>query len=63
LTQAIAKSIQADTGDNSDPLLQRFAVQATGTVHNILDVGCNVRELALRMTEQESTLRDFSVSA
>jgi methyl-accepting chemotaxis protein len=59
LTQAIAKSIQADTGDNSDPLLQRFAVQATGTVHNILDVGCNVRELALRMTEQESTLRDF----
>lgn len=42
-----------------DPLVERFAAQATGTAHSIVDVGCNVRELALRMKEQEATLADF----
>jgi methyl-accepting chemotaxis protein len=42
-----------------DPLVERFAAQATGTAHSIVDVGCNVRELALRMKEQEGTLADF----
>jgi methyl-accepting chemotaxis protein len=42
-----------------DPLVERFAAQATGTAHSIVDVGCNVRELALRMKEQGATLADF----
>jgi methyl-accepting chemotaxis protein len=47
-----------DTRRN-DTLVERFAAQATGTAHSIVAVGCNVRELALRMKDQEATLADF----
>jgi methyl-accepting chemotaxis protein len=38
------------------PLVERFAMEATGTAHGIVDVACNIRELSLRTTEQESLL-------
>jgi methyl-accepting chemotaxis protein len=38
------------------PLVTRFATEATGTAHGIVDVACNVRELSLRMAAQESLL-------
>jgi methyl-accepting chemotaxis protein len=37
-------------------LIERFAAEGTGTAHTIVDVACNVRELALRMSEQETLL-------
>jgi methyl-accepting chemotaxis protein len=43
-------------GVGASPLLERFAAEATGTAHGIVDVACNVRELSLRMSEQESLL-------
>jgi methyl-accepting chemotaxis protein len=43
----------------TDPLVERFVGQATGTAHSIVDVGCNVRELALRVNDQEAMLLAF----
>ena len=40
----------------ASPLIERFATEGTATVHGIVDVACNVRELALRMADQESLL-------
>ena len=41
---------------NQSPLIERFATEGTGTVHGIVDVACNVRELSLRMSDQEKLL-------
>lgn len=38
------------------PLIERFATEATGTAHGIVDVACNVRELSLRTADEESLL-------
>jgi methyl-accepting chemotaxis protein len=38
------------------PLLERFANEATVTVHGIIDVACNMKELALHVSEQERLL-------
>ena len=44
------------SGTGASPLIDRFATEATGTAHGIVDVACNVRELSLRMAGQESLL-------
>ena len=44
------------SGTGASPLIERFATEATGTAHGIVDVACNVRELSLRMAGQESLL-------
>lgn len=41
-------------------LVQRFAVQATGTTYGIVDVACNMRELGYRLHNQESVLGNVS---
>jgi methyl-accepting chemotaxis protein len=56
---ALAELIEtpsAGHGAAADPLLVRFAKQATGTAHAIVDVSCNFRELAHRLSEQDTHL-------
>jgi methyl-accepting chemotaxis protein len=60
-----AAQLQDPTGQlaedaNSDELVQNYAGQATGVVHRIADVTCNVSELSARMTEQIGLLSDVS---
>lgn len=43
-----------------EEFVRRFAVQATGTTYGIVDVACNMRELAYRMHDQERVLGNVS---
>lgn len=56
---ALAKLVEASSPGASsvdDSLVARFAKEATGAAHAIVDVSCNFRELAQRITEQEAHL-------
>jgi methyl-accepting chemotaxis protein len=58
MAQALKASPQdlARETDQPAPLVERFATEATGAAHGIVDVACNARELAVRIEEQEKLL-------
>ena len=56
MEQTLTQTLTDSDGQYALRLNERFAIEGTGTAHSIVDVACNVRELSLRVSEQEKLL-------
>jgi methyl-accepting chemotaxis protein len=56
---ASARTSLPDEGDAVSPVVQRFAQEATGVGHQIIDIACTIKELGNRVQGQSAEMQDI----